>query len=357
LPPANGTLNNITISARKAFIETRPGKTVVNMDAGISTAGTTVLEALQKLPGITVDKDGNLSLKGKAGVTVLVDGRQTFLDAAQLSNLLAGMNASQLSQVEIMEQPSAEFDAAGSAGIINLKLKKNTQKGFNGSITTSYAQGFYPKNNHNLQLNFRSGAFNWFLNDGVNNYQSFTRIEALRTYFQSDGVTVNSVLEQPSFLKGNGFTHNLRTGVDYTLSPKTTIGLVLNGLSLSRKGAGNNTALWLNASRQTDSLIQTQSRTSNHWKNGGLNLNLRHAFTPKSDLSIDADLIGYRISGDQFFQNNGRQPVVYTETSRADLPSTIQIFSAKADYTEQGQSLTLKAGAKTSRIKTDNLAA
>ena len=354
---SGSTLSSVTVAARKAFIETRPGKTVVNMDAGISNAGATVMEALEKMPGITIDKDGNISLKGKSGVTVLINGKQTYLDAAQLSTLLSGMNASQLGQVEIMDQPSSEFDAAGNAGVINLRLKKNTQRGFNGNLTTSFSQGFYPKNNNSLQLNFRSGAFNWFLNYGANFLQNFTRIEALRTYLRPDGITVASMLEQPSFLKGRANIHNLRTGVDYTLGAKTTVGLTLNGLSLWRKGNGNNKALWLDANRRTDSLIQTHSRTRNDWKNGGINLNLRHAFTASRDLSVDADLIGYRIGGDQFFENNGLLPTVYTEASKADLPSTIRIFSAKADYAEQRQAWKLKAGAKTSRIKTDNLAA
>lgn len=351
------TLDAVTVSARKLYIESKPGKTVVNLEAGISNAGATVLEALEKLPGITVDKDGALSLNGRSGVTVLLDGRQTYLDAAQLASLLAGMNAAQLSQVEIMPQPPAEFDAAGNAGIINLKLKKGTQRGFHGSMATTYSQGFYPKNNHSLQLNFRSGALNWFLQYGANAAQNFTRIEALRTYFKPDGATVASQLEQPSFLRGRGFSQNLRTGVEYAFSPKTTVGLVLNGFLLRRSSSGNNTARWLNAARQADSIIQTHSQNQSRWRNGGLNLNLRHTFDPGNELVANADLVGYCIGGEQFFENKGIFPTPYTETAKAHLPATIRIFSAKADYSRQRQSWTLKAGAKASRIQTDNLAA
>lgn len=357
LPVSGVTLNAVTVTARKGFIETKPGKTVVNMDAAISSAGTTIMEALEKLPGITIDKDGKISLKGRSGVTVLIDGKQTFLSDAQLSNLLSGMNASQLSQVEIMDQPSAQFDAAGNAGIINLRLKKSNQDGFNGSVTAAFAQGYYPKTNDNLQLNFRHGAFNWFLAYNITRSQGFTRIDAFRTYFKNDGTTVASMLEQPGYLTGNVFTQNLRTGLDYTVGKKTTLGLVLSGLSLWRRSKGDNKGRWLNAAYQTDSLIVTHSRNSNDWKNGGINLNLRHAFTANRELSADADLIGYRINGDQFFENNGVMPVAYTETSKADVPSTIRIFSAKTDYAEQRKVWKLKAGAKTSRINTDNLAA
>ncbi|WP_121352833.1 outer membrane beta-barrel protein [Flavisolibacter nicotianae] len=356
LQVAGDKLRSVTVLARKAFVEVKPGMTVVNMDAAISSAGTSVLEALEKLPGITIDKDGRLLLKGKSGVMVLIDGKQTYLDAAQLSNLLAGMNASQLSQVEIMDQPSAQFDAAGNAGIINLKLKKNTQKGFNGSLSAAYAQGHYPKTSNSLQLNYRTGAVNLFLNYGFNQSQSFTRLDAFRTYFKNDG-SVASMLEQPGYLAGTVSSHSLRTGIDLALGRKTTVGLLLNGLSLWRRGTGNNRALWLDATGHTDSLIATHSRTHNDWKNGGVSLNFRHVFTAGSEWSADADLIGYRIGGEQFFENDGLLPWAYTEASKADMPSTIHILSAKTDYSQQQKNWILRGGAKTSQIRTDNLVA
>ena len=357
LRPAGSTLYSVTVSARRPFIETKPGKTIVNMDATISNAGTSVLEALEKLPGVTVDREGNISLKGKSGVTLLIDGKQTFLNATQLSSLLAGMNTSQLSQVEIMSQPSSDYDAAGNAGTINLKLKKSDQRGFNGSLSLTGAQGYYPRTNDNLQLNYRSGAVNWFLAYSVNRSQNFTRIEALRTYFKPDGQHIASRLEQPSFLKNDAFTHTLRTGLDLSLSLKTTAGIALSGLSLWRENDGNNKARWLDANGNTDSLIETRNHIRNTWTNGGVSLNFRHSFTADRELSADGDLIGYRIGGNQLFQNNGVLPHTYTEVNKAGIPSTIHIFSAKADYTDQRPAWKLKAGAKVSRIRTDNLAA
>jgi hypothetical protein len=357
LQPSNGQLGNITVSGRKPFIELRPGKTIVNMESSMAGVGTTALEALEKLPGITVDKDGNLSLKGRSGVTVMMDGKPTYLDAAQLSTLLSGMSASQISQIEIMDQPSARYDAAGNAGIINIKTKKTTQKGFNGSLTTSYAQGFYPKNNNNLQLNYRTGQWNVFLNYSANINRNFTRVYALRTYFEPDERTPISFLEQPSFLKGRAQVPTLRTGVDYSLSNKTGLGLTLTGLDLDRTVSGNNTALWMAPDHSADSLIETHSSNHNNWKNGGVNLNFRHNFTASRQLSTDVDWIGYRIRGSQFFENNGVVPATYSEASRAAIPSDIHILSAKADYTGQWKQLKWESGFKTSHITTDNLAA
>lgn len=357
LQATTGTLSNVTVSARKPFIEMKPGKTIVNVEASITSIGATAMEALEKMPGITVDKNGSISLKGRSGVTVLIDGKQTYLDPAQLSTLLNGINASQISTVEIMDQPSARYDAAGNAGIINIRLKKNMQRGFNGSVNTSFAQGFYPKNNNNLQLNYRSGRFNLFLNYSINANKNFTRIYALRKYFENDGTTISSMLEQPSFFKGSGFIQNMRAGLDYTISAKTSAGITLTGLSLNREGNTNNTALWLDAANTTDSLIKTHSSNNTDWRNGGINFNFRHAFHPSKEISVDVDRIGYRIRGDQFFENNRLSPSSYTEKTKANLPSDIRILSAKADYTQQIKTWKLEAGVKTSHINTDNLAA
>src|SRR5688500_5348059 len=110
------------------MIEQKIDKTVINVDAAISNAGTTALDVLEKSPGVQVDKDGNISLKGKQGVMIMIDGRPSYLSGAELANLLKGMESSQLEQIEIMTNPPAKYDAAGNSGVINIKTKKNKQK-------------------------------------------------------------------------------------------------------------------------------------------------------------------------------------------------------------------------------------
>ena len=348
-------LGNVSVTARKPLVEFKPGKTVVNLDASISNVGTNILEALEKMPGITVDKDGNISLKGKPGVTVMIDGKPTYLDPAQLASLLQGMNSSQVNQVEIMENPPARYDAAGNAGVINIRLKKNLQRGFNGSISATYGQGFYDKNNHNLQLNLRSGKWNVFANYSTNFSGYFTRIYALRRYFENDG-SINRQLEQHSFLKGRQKIHNLRTGFDLSITNKTSVGAGISAILLERKGEGNSLASWMNASGGKDSVIRTISNTLADWKNAGLNFNFRHSFSSGREWTADVDLIGYRIDNFQDFNNYLQQPGYYRESTRAEIPSEINILSAKTDYTHQLKNTKLETGLKTSRITTDNLA-
>lgn len=356
LTPGGSELASVTVKAHKPFVEIKPGRTVVNLEEGITYAGTTAMEALEKMPGITVDKDGNIFLKGRSGVLVLLDGKQTYLDASQLATLLNGMTASQIEQVEIMDQPSAAFDAAGNAGVINIKLKKARQRGLNGSITAAYAQGYYPKNNNSIQLNYRSGQWNFFSSYSVNVNTGFTRVYALRTYLKEDG-SIASVLEQPSFLKGNGNTHNLRTGVDLSLTSKTSLGLTLSGISLGRNGATTNQAIWLSPQRITDSLILTTGSNNSSWKNAGASLNFKHVFSSSRELSADVDLIQYRMRGDQLFENRLLFPGSYAEAIRANLPSSLKIVAAKTDYVQQVKDIRFEGGLKASHITTDNLAA
>lgn len=351
------TLTSITITTRKPFIELRPDMTVINLEAGIANVGTTALEALEKLPGVTIDKDGNISLKGRSGVMVMLDGKPTYLSGAELSTLLSGMSASQIAQVELMDNPPAKYDAAGNAGIINIKTKKNNQRGFNGAITTAYAQGYYPKNNNNFSVNYRWGKWNVFANYNFNLNYYFTRIYALRTYFKADGVTIASLLEQPSFLKGSGTTHSLKTGIDYTISPNTSVGITIMGLDLSRHGSSNNPAQWMKPNRQVDSLVNTISTNNTRWDNLGAAFHFRHNFSSAREISADFDAIGYRIRSDQFFENNSVIPGNYSEASLADIPTDIRILSAKADYIEKLKTVQLEGGWKTSNIKTDNEAA
>lgn len=356
LQPVSSALTNITISARKPFVELKPGKTVVNMEASITSIGASALEALEKMPGITIDKDGNISLKGKSGVNILIDGKPTYLDASQLATMLGTMNSSQISQVEIMENPPARFDASGNAGVINIKTKKNKQKGFSGSISSTYSQGNYPRSNNNIQMNLRTGRWNIFANYSLNKNDLFTRIYALRRYFENDGKTINRQLEQPSFIKYKGLSNNLRTGVDYAITDKTSIALGLSVFSMNRKGIGNNKAEWMDAMGMTDSIIQTRSENDIDWNNAGMNLNFIHLFNANRELSADIDIIGYRIRNSQFFENQLLIPFNYSEASRADIPNKINILSAKADYIEQFKKIKLESGWKSSRITTDNLA-
>ena len=346
-----GMLKDVTVTARKPLIQILPDKTVVNVEAGITNAGATVMEVLERSPGITIDRDGNISLKGKPGVQVMIDGKLTQLSGADLQNLLNGMSASQVETIELMDNPSAKYDAAGNGGIINIKTKKNKQQGFNGSISTNYGQGIYPRNTNSLIFNYRNGSFNYFLTYSYNQNKYMMDLYALRTYYNDAG-EATALLEQPYVTKGRGKTHNLKTGVDYYLDKKTTVGFAFTGTYLSRDNEGKSTALWMDAAGHRDSIIFTRSSSDTRLKQGGINFNARHVFDAQRELTADVDYIAYDIRTGQYFENNTAGDI---EASQGEIPSSLHIVSAKADYSQRfSNSFVWETGFKTSRVTTDN---
>ena len=351
------TMQGLTVVGIRPFIQHTQGKVLINVDAAVTNVGTTVLEVLEKSPGVMVDKNGTISLQAKTGVLVLIDDKQTYLSGTELANLLNSMSSSQVDQIELMANPPAKYDASGNAGIINIKTKKNKQKGFNGSLTISGGHGRYAKNNNSLVLNYRNGKFNTFLTYSMNLNKQFTDIYAYRRYFDPGGVLI-AVLDQPTLFTGRGFNNTLKTGVDYYLTEKTTLGITLTGVSASRKGNGNATATWLNSTGQVDSAVSTISNSANDFTNGGVNLNLRHNLNKQQDLSVDIDWLKYDISNEQFFRNELVAAGGYTEASKGNIPSGIYIFSGKADHVLRiGTNSKVESGWKSSHISTDNLAA
>ncbi len=129
------TLAGVTVVSKKPLVEQKFDRMVVNVDASVTNIGATALEVLEKSPGVVIDKDGTIGLKGKQGVLVMIDGKPSYLGDADLANLLSSLNATQLCQIEIMTNPSAKYDASGNAGVITVKTKKNTIQGLNGSIS------------------------------------------------------------------------------------------------------------------------------------------------------------------------------------------------------------------------------
>jgi len=352
----NTSLQEVTVTGRVPPVERRRDRTIVNVEASVTNTGSTVLEVLERSPGVTVDRNGGITLNGKQGVTVMIDDRLTYLSGEELNDLLSSMSASQVSKIELIPNPPAKYDASGSAGIINIKTKKSSNDGFNGSLTTSYGQGVYPKNNNSLTLNYRKGRVNAFLNYTFSVTKYLTDLYAYRQYFD-DSKDVTAILRQPSYFAGIIRNHTVKTGMDYTVTPGTTVGLVLTGTDIHRKAVNNSRADWLEADGSVDSSVVTVSRPANWFRSGGVNLNGKQRLSRSADLSVDLDYLHYPIQRDQDFKNHLDVPGGYEEIYRSRIPTTIDVFSGKADATVKlSADLNLQAGGKLSSNHTDNAA-
>lgn len=362
------TLQEVTVRTKKPLLEQQADKLVMNVENSIVSSGSTAMEVLQRAPGVSIDQNDNISLKGKQGVQIYMDGKPTYMSQEQLVNILKNMNSDQIEKVEIITNPSARYDAAGNSGIINIVSKRNKNFGTNGSITTGAGMSFppalsfgdikgnLPKGNFNLNLNNRQGKFNTFGNISSRYNQNFNTNDITR---QLDGRTI----EQFGFRPMKSYNASLRAGADYFASKKTTIGVLLNatlGEWMSNGLAQNNTYIY--NGNVLESSPQTTSNPYRGWKNLTFNTNFKHAFNDKGkELTADFDYSVYDNQSNErgmitkFF--NGKNEQIGTPlTVTSDIPNVYNIYALKADYVNPlpKANAKLEFGAKASFVKSDN---
>jgi iron complex outermembrane receptor protein len=348
-------LNAVTVVSKKPPIQFLADKTVVNPEANITNAGATIMDVLEKSPGITVGRDGNIIMKGKPAVTVLIDGKPTQLSGADLQSYLSGISASQVDVIELIENPGAKYDASGNAGIINIKLKSNKLRGFNGSMNLSVGQGIYSKTGNSLNLNYRNGKINWFMNYGMRASRERMKLHTLRKYFNTKRED-SALLEQPNVSRSLQSGQNLKTGFDYFMSNKTTLGLVFSGGIFDRKADAFAAIDWMGPDYQIDSSINTWGENNLRFERAGLTLNGRHKIDEHSEIAADVDYVRFTIQSDQNYQTQLSVPGSEIQATKGNFPSKLDIVTAKVDYSRRFKKFLLEAGLKTAINKTDNLA-
>lgn len=354
------TLQGVSVTSQKPMVERKIDRTVVNVESMISAAGSTAMDVLEKSPGVSVDQNGTVSLKGKTGVVIFIDDKPTYLSGADLENYLRSLPASTIDQIELMTNPPAKYDAAGGAGVINIRTKRTRVKGFNGALNTAYAQGRYPKTNNSLNLNYRHNQLNTFATFTYNNATNFSDLTINRYFKKPDG-SRNYDFLQHTYINPTNQAFSGRIGADYYTSEKTTFGIVLTGVTRSGMRNNDNESRILNAAYQLDSTIVAHNTQDNFFRNMGMNFNYRHQYSKKGpELTADMDYIHYRTGNDQVFNNytylaNGT--LTQQDKLTGDLPAVLNIYSAKIDYSHPlAKGWKLETGVKSSHTTTDNIA-
>ncbi len=360
LTSARKTLNQVVVTGQKAYVQQKIDRTVVNVGALISNTGANALEVLEKTPGVQVDADGNITFKGKSGVMVMIDDKPTYLSAANLVTYLRSLPSSALDQIELMDNPPAKYDAAGNAGVINIKTKKNTVRGFNAIVSADYAQGFYGRNDESINLNYRVDKVNIFANIAHNEEHTFRQLDIDRHYFDASGNPTSSLNDISYFRPTNNNT-NIKAGLDFFASPKTTWGVVFTGTFSPEHDSSPVYSILSGAHGEMDSTINTLNTSKGKFESKGINLNYTHKFdSTGKTLTFDIDYIHDVSNSNQTFVNNTYLPDGTLTTSQVlsdNLPSYIDIYSAKADYSHplKGKAK-FEAGVKSSYVNTDNAA-
>ena len=363
---ATKDLSNVVVQSKRPFIETKLDKTIVNVEASPTNAGATALEVLEKSPGVMVNNDGIISLRGKQGVIVMIDGKQTYLSATDLANMLKNMPASALDQIEIMTNPSARFDASGNSGIINIKTKKGQAGGFNGSIMLGATSSIYridgntyllPKSQNSFTFNYRKNKLNFFGNYNPNFFRGRNTMFLNRRFVNDDILTGTS--DQVTKFKFGNNNHTLKLGLDWYKSKKDIFGVVVSGFMFN----GHPTPVTVSNIRNPDGSLSSRmiSNTDNDisFKNFTGNLNWKHSFdTTGKELTADFDYVRYNNTSDMtlatdFYNSSGQ----YTGDLllRGYIPSDINIYTFKSDYVHPIKNGKIEAGIKNSFVTNDNL--
>ncbi len=353
-------LEDVVVSVKKPFIERKIDRVVVNPDALAGSSGTTVLDLLEKAPGITVDFNGNISLKGKAGVQVFIDNKPTYMSQEDLAGYLRSLPSNSVASIEIMTNPPARYDASGNAGIINIVLKKLKERGFNGGITLSYGQGRYLRSNNSFNFNYRVNKINLFSTLGWSQNNSYQDLTINRYYYTPEGQSSSSFLQR-SYIKRQNGGRSAKIGMDWYLSKKSTIGVVFSGFYNPSRITHDSQAQILAADNSVSALVSAYTSSKNTWYNGSANIN----YTLKIDslgkeLSINADYIRYTSGQEQTLDNKVRTPdgvPVSSLNLYSSLPADINIKTAKIDCINPLKNNNrLEFGIKTAFVNTDNTA-
>jgi hypothetical protein len=343
----------VTVTSQKPIVEVKADRTILNVEGTINATGNDALELLRKSPGVTVDKDDNISLSGKNGVQVYIDGKPSPLSGTDLANYLKSMQSTQIESIELITNPSAKYEAAGNAGIINIRLKKNKAYGVNGSVNLGWNIGTFAKYNGGFNLNYRYKKINMFGSYNHNRNRYTNTFNLYRT------TSIDTSFDQHSEMMGRNKGHNFKTGVDYYANRFSTFGVMVNGnISDNEFRNISRTDIAYMPSKTSDRLLVANNSSVGERENVNFNANYRFADTAGHELNIDGDYGFYNGMNNQFQPNNTYDPsetnLKLREIYNTLTPSEIDIYSLKVDYEQNFKKGKLGVGSKISLVQADN---
>lgn len=342
-------LSSVSIVAKKPLIEQKMDRMVINVKNSITAAGGTALDVLEKSPGVAVNRQSNsLSLNGKSGVTVMINGKISYMPADALLQLLAATSADNIEKIELITSPPSKYDAAGNGGYINIVFINNPFEGFSGSYFLTAGYGKKALGAAGINFNYRSSKINLF---GSYSFKDDHYLQPSSGFNQFARGAV--IISNTSFSDRDATStiQNLRMGIDYQFDQSTIISALVGGY-ISHWAMNANTGATVSTNNIPDTTINTFNKELNYWDNVTTNLNLQHTFKPGSVLSVDLNYIYYKDYNPNTYSNsyyNNAGGLLYHEDLRSDKVTPINFRVFSSDYvTLIGKNITLETGAKIS---------
>lgn len=358
LDKAAAQMSAVVVTARRPLIEVKADKMVVNVEGTVNATGNDGIDLLRRSPGVLVDKDDNISMSGKNGVEVYIDGKPSPLKGADLGNYLRSLQSSSIESIELITNPGARYEASGNAGIINIKLKKDKALGTNGTVNAGYNVGVFAKYNGGISLNHRSKKANYF---GNYNYSRGLNFNKLTLYREISGIngTTDTIFDQLSNMKSERQAHGFKAGVDYYLDTKNTLGVILSGNLSDNTNRTNGPMTIRPRNAATPSrILEANPVMEGDRKNYNANVNYKYADTSGHQLNIDLDYGRYENYTNQYIPNiyytGDHSTELFRNIYRLVTPTDINIYSVKADWEQNFKKGKLSYGTKIGFVETFN---
>ncbi len=351
-------LQGVTVSARKPFIQRLNDRLIVNVENSVVNAGSAAIDVLERSPGVTIDQNDNIILRGRSGVIVMIDGRVTPMTGADLANYLRGLPVNAIERIEIITNPSSKYDAAGNSGIIDIRLKKDQRLGSNGTLTAGYGQGVYPKWNAGTTFNYRNKSVNVFGNYNHSYRENLNHLIINRNFYEN-GVFKGSD-DKDNYARMPFRSNTVRLGADFFPSKNTILGFVVNGNYNSFNRLADIRTRVTDRFQQPLFRFNSIGTNDDAFNNTVVNINLKHKFDSTGrELTADADYGVFNNrsltrTASYFFNLNGSKRRT-DDILDGDQRGKLTLKTAKVDYTNPLKGgAKLEAGLKTSYVSSDN---
>ncbi len=345
-------LQEATVTASRVMVEVKPDRTVFNVEGTINSVGSDAISLLRKAPGVTVDNNDNINVLGRAGVLLYIDGKRLPLVGDDLKNYLQNLTAEQIDRIDIITNPGAKYEAEGNAGIIDIRLKKDKSHGANGSVSSTYMQGRYPKYNLNSSGNYRNKKLNAFAAIGGGKGEGFNNIA-----FES--LQNGLILDETNNFKFDWKYYSVRLGIDFFLGKNHTLGILYNNNGGQNEQDLVNRFLIRNSNTPNllDSTLVANTNAMRQRSQNTFNVNYRFDNQKGRSLNLDVDYGVFgneseRYQPNRYYDSEGN---LLTEIINSfDTPTDIDIYTFKADYEDNFLGGRLGFGTKLSRVVSDN---
>lgn len=354
LKSQNINLQEVDVIGKKKILELKLDRLIFNVENTITAVGESALEILKKAPGVSVSLNDIVQLKGKAGVQVLINDRPTQLSGGDLATYLKSIPGGSIQAIEIIDNPSSKYDAAGTAGIINIKLKANPNAGFNANLSANFLVGKSVKTNEPVDINYRVGKVNMYANYSLRQDRYENEYTMDREFEASKDNNIYRQVRHELLLNTD---HSYKAGIDYQINAKHILGALFSGFS-SANDYTFNSRTNISSHGVLHSMLLSDNFLKGNRRNANYNLNYQFSGSNETTFNADLNYIRFRRYEESF------QPNVYTDgkgnpSDRSKIyaneaPSDIDILTGKMDFEKKTILGKMGIGTKVSSVNSQN---